>query len=89
MQIQTKKDPEHVLNIDVVELKSFVAATMFMTIIKKPKLSLYWTTSKMFATPAFAKMMSRNRFFSFLRNISYSDEKPSLKAISSQKTLIR
>jgi len=36
MQIQTKKDPEHVLNIDVVELKSFVAATMFKTIMKNP-----------------------------------------------------
>jgi len=28
MQIQTKKDLEHVFNIDIVELKSFVAATM-------------------------------------------------------------
>jgi hypothetical protein len=80
MQIQTKKDPEHALNFDVVELKSFVAATMFMTIMKKPKLSLYWTTLKMFATPGFAKMMSRNKFFSILRNISFNDEKLSLKS---------
>jgi len=40
MQIKTKKDPKHVLNIDVVELKSFVAATMFMTIMKKTEIEL-------------------------------------------------
>jgi len=50
-----KKDRDHVLNIDVAELKTFVATTMFMTIMKKPKLSLYWTTSKMFATPFLKK----------------------------------
>jgi len=71
MEIQTKKDPEHVW----ILMLSFVAAIMFMTILKKPKLSWFLTTSEMFATPIFGKMMSRYRFFS----ISFTAETPSLK----------
>ena len=47
---------------NVREIKTFFGLTILMGIIKKPSVSLYWSTDEVIATPFFSDKMSRNRF---------------------------
>ena len=44
------------------ELKSFIALSLYMGVIWKPKLKMYWTTKPMLETPHVRRLMTEKRF---------------------------
>jgi Transposase IS4 len=53
------------------EMKLFLAISMLMGVIRKPTIDLYWSTSTLFATPAFGTMMTRNRYCLILKVLHF------------------
>ena len=55
------------------EMKLFLAMSMLMGVVHKPTLDMYWTKSSLFATPAFGKLMPRNRYCLILKYLHFSN----------------
>ncbi|XP_065658041.1 piggyBac transposable element-derived protein 4-like [Hydra vulgaris] len=47
---------------NVSEMKKFLALILIMGLVHKPATHFYWSTDKIFQTPVFNTVMSRNRF---------------------------
>ena len=60
-------------DIELWELKNFLALYFLTGVIAKPSLELYWDTREVVKTPFFPATMSRNRFQLILRFIHFSD----------------
>ena len=50
------------VDMTMEELKSFIALLLYMGVIWKPELKLYWTTKPMFETPYVRRLMTEKRF---------------------------
>ena len=59
--------------ITVSEMLTFLALVMLQGIVKKRKLSDYWETDELTETPAFGRIMSRNRFQYILSSLHFFD----------------
>lgn len=53
--------------VDAPTMRVFLALTMLMGILDKPRLKDYWSTTVQIATPFFSSMMKRDRFTTILR----------------------
>ena len=60
-------------DVDLGEMKRFLALIFLMGIIKKTDIKSYWSTKPMLATPFFGQTMSRNRFECILIMFHLSD----------------
>lgn len=57
------------------EIRKFFGLTFLMGIIKKPKLSMYWSEDPLYTTPIFSEVMSRNRYELILRFLHFNDNR--------------
>lgn len=57
------------------EILEFLALIILMGMVKKPALSLYFSTDPIYSTPIFGAAMSKNRFLSILSNLCFSNSK--------------
>ncbi|XP_029833924.2 piggyBac transposable element-derived protein 4 [Ixodes scapularis] len=55
------------------ELKVFLALILLQGIIDKPELAMYWSTRRIFQTPIFGELMSKNRFHLIMKFLHFSD----------------
>jgi len=58
-------------NVD--EMKKFIGLLFVMGVVKKPSLSMYWSTDPLFQMPLFGIIMPRNRFFLLLKFFHVND----------------
>lgn len=54
------------------EMYVFLATTLLMGINSKPRILDYWSTDQLLSTPIFAKMFTRNHYFSILKYFHFS-----------------
>ena len=59
--------------ISVNEIHTFLALVMLQGIVKKRRLVDYWETDELTETPAFGRVMSRNRFQYILSSLHFFD----------------
>ena len=57
----------------IAEMKAFLALTMLIGIVKKPKLKTYWSTNPLMESPIFPHTMPRDRFTQILRYLHFVD----------------
>jgi len=55
------------------EIKLFLGIALLMGIIKKPNIEFYWSETEIFLTPAFSKLMTRNRFCLLLKFLHFAN----------------
>lgn len=78
-QFLTAKDPsensrlKRWKNTDFKEIYCFFAVNLLMSQVKKPCLNDYWSQEWLRSTPAFAQIMSRDRYLLLLRMLHFSD----------------
>lgn len=60
-------------DISVEELKAFLGLLICMSIHRLPSLQDYWSSDWVLGVPAFAKVMSRNRFLEIWNNLHLCD----------------
>ena len=53
------------------ELKSFIALSLYMGVIWKPKLKMYWTTKPMLETPYVRRLMTEKRFSLLMKGLHF------------------
>ena len=63
----------------VEELKTWVALTLPMGIVKKPALRMYWSTDAALNTPYFGHVMARDRYFQVLRYLQFANNNEEIK----------
>ncbi|GFT37273.1 piggyBac transposable element-derived protein 4 [Nephila pilipes] len=62
------------LPVSVDEMFAFLALTILMGIIKKPRIKMYFSTNPLIATPFFNSVMSRDRYIEILRCLHFSND---------------
>lgn len=55
------------------EIAVFIGLMMLTGLVKKNRITDYWSTNELIKTPIFSQMMSRNRFVEILRCLHFSD----------------
>ena len=62
-------------DVNIVELRGFLAQVFLMGIIRKPDMRSYWTTEYLTCTPIFvdSSTLSRDRFLMILKFLRFSD----------------
>lgn len=55
------------------EMKLFLGIALMMGLVRKPRIEFYWTETDLYLTPAFSKIMTRNRFSLLLKFLHFSD----------------
>lgn len=55
------------------EIQIFWGLTMLMGLVQKPDMKLYWATKELIHTPAFPKVMTRDRYMEINRYIHFAD----------------
>ncbi len=63
------------VDTDIEEMKKFIGIVFLMGIIYKPSIAMYWSTNELLETPAFSKIMSRNRFQLILKFLHFNDNR--------------
>ena len=48
--------------VSVNEMKKFIGIMLFMGIVYKPSIHMYWSIDELYATPVFSELMPRDRF---------------------------
>ena len=60
-------------DVTVIEMKKFIGMILLMGIIYKPSIPMYWSTTDIFHTPVFSKIMTRTRFQLLLKFLHFND----------------
>lgn len=60
-------------DVTVIEIKKFIGVILLMGIIHKPSIPMYWSTTDIFYTPVFSKIMTRTRFQLLLKFLHFND----------------
>jgi len=55
------------------EIYAFIGLSLLMGLIYKPRMYMYWSGDKIFRTPVFGQVMSRDRFLLILRFLHFND----------------
>jgi len=53
--------------IDATELKKFLGLTLLMGLVKQPRIHMYWSNDKLFTTPVFRAVMTRDRYIIIMK----------------------
>lgn len=63
---------------NITEMKKFLGLLFIMGVIRKPSISLYWSTDPLYQTPLFGVIMPRNRFQLLLKffHVNNNDHAP-------------
>lgn len=59
--------------VTVAEIQIFLAIKILQGIIQKPVERMYWTSSEIFETPIFSKLISFGRYCEIKKNLHFSD----------------
>ena len=59
--------------VTIPEMKKFIGTLLLMGIVYKPDLHMYWSTDIYYSTPAFSKIMKRNRFYLILKFLHFNN----------------
>ena len=59
--------------VTIPEMKKFIGTLLLMGIVYKPDLHLYWSTDIHYSTPAFSKIMKRDRFYLILKFLHFNN----------------
>ena len=59
--------------VTIPEMKKFIGTLLLMGIVYKPDLHMYWSTDIYYSTPAFSKIMKRDRFYLILKFLHFNN----------------
>ena len=59
-------------------MKRFLALVLLMSILRKPNIHMYWSTSEVYHTAIFSKTMRRDRFSLILNFFHFNDNEDPL-----------
>ena len=60
-------------SVTIPEIKKFIGTLLLMGIVYKPDLHMYWSTDIYYSTPAFSKIMKRDRFYLILKFLYFNN----------------
>ena len=55
------------------EIKMVLGLCIFMGVVKKPVIKLYWSTKAMLVTPFYSEVLPRDRFLQILSNMHFEN----------------
>lgn len=61
------------LPVTVEELHIFLGMKILQGIVSKPEERMYWTTSEVFETPIFSKLLTYRRYYDIQKNLHFSN----------------
>ena len=59
--------------VTIPEMKKFIGTLLLMGIVYKPDLHMHWSTDIYYLTPAFSKIMKRDRFYLILKFLHFNN----------------
>lgn len=73
--IRSRQNDSEMKPVTNAEMRKFIALTLYMGIVRKPRIRDYWSTSELLKTPIFhdSTALSRDRYFHILRYLRFAD----------------